>query len=67
MHLGSIELGQIVTLVGLVVLLVTGLRRQQARKAGKASTPAFFREQRLMYAAAYGLIVLGLILLWGKK
>jgi hypothetical protein len=43
------------------------MRRQQARKSGQASTPAFFREQRWMHAAAYGLILVGLLLMWAKK
>ncbi len=66
-NVGSIELGPILALMGMVVLMLTGIRRQQARKAGKASTPGFFREQRLMHAAAYGLIIVGLMLMWGKK
>jgi uncharacterized membrane protein YidH (DUF202 family) len=62
-----VELGQIIALMGMVVLLLTGLRRQRARKLKKASTPSFFREQRWMYAAAYGLILVGLMLMWTKK
>ena len=65
--MAGIQLGQILALVGMVLLLWCGLRRQQARKAGQASTPGFIREQRLMYAAAYGLILAGLMLMWAKK
>ncbi|MHB8068734.1 MAG: hypothetical protein ACYDIC_12650 [Desulfobaccales bacterium] len=67
LSLGGIELGQVLALVGLVLLLLSGWRRRQARKAGQASTPQFFREQRWMYAAAYGLIIVGLMLIVGKK
>ena len=67
MHLGLVELGQILALVGMVVLLWGGMRRQRARKLGQASTPVFFREQRWMHGAAYGLILVGLLLMWAKK
>jgi len=63
----GVELGQILALVGMVVLLLTGMRRQQARKSGQASTPKFFREQRWMHGVAYGLILVGLMLMWAKK
>lgn len=65
--MAGVELGQVLALVGMVLLLLCGLRRQQARKAGQASAPDFLREQRVMYAAAYGLILVGLMLLWAKK
>jgi len=62
-----VELGQILALVGMVVLLLSGMRRQRARKLGQASAPGFFREQRWLHAAAYGLILAGLMLMWAKK
>jgi len=65
--MGVVELGQILALVGMVVLLLTSMSRQRARKSGQASTPGFFRQQRWMHAAAYGLILVGLMLMWAKK
>ena len=65
--MGAVEIGQILALVGMVILLLSGMRRQQARKSGQAATPKFFREQRWMYGAAYGLILVGLLLMWAKK
>ena len=67
MSLGAVELGQILALVGMVVLLLSGMRRRQARKLGQASTPGYFREQRWLHGAAYGLILVGLLLMWIKK
>jgi hypothetical protein len=67
LNVGAVELGQIIALVGMVVLLLTGMRRQRARKSGQSSTPKFFREQRWLHGAAYGLILVGLLLMWAKK
>ncbi len=67
LSLGLVELGQILALVGMVVLLWGGMRRQRARKLGQSSTPGFFREQRWMHGAAYVLILVGLLLMWAKK
>jgi hypothetical protein len=64
---GVVQLGQIVALVGMVVLLLTGMSRQRARKLGQASTPVFFRQQRWLRGVAYGLILVGLILMWAQK
>jgi hypothetical protein len=67
LNLGAVELGQVLALVGMVVLLLTGMSRRRARKLRQASTPKFIREQRWMYGAAYGLILVGLMLMWAKK
>jgi uncharacterized membrane protein len=62
-----VEIGHILALVGMVVLILGGLGRQRARKLGKHADPGFLRQQRWLHAAAYGLILLGLLLIWVKK
>ena len=62
-----VETGQIVALVGMVLLILSGMGRQRARKEGKQRDPAFLKKQRWLHGAAYGLILLGLYLMWGKK
>jgi hypothetical protein len=62
-----VEIGQIVALVGMVLLILSGMGRQRARKEGKQADTAFLKKQRWLHGAAYGLILLGLFLMWGKK
>ena len=62
-----VETGQIVALVGMVLLILSGMGRQRARKEGKQRDPAFLKKQRWLHGAAYGLILLGLILMWAKR
>jgi len=62
-----VKIGHILALVGMVVLLLGGLGRQRARKLGKHGDPGFLRQQRWFHAAAYGLILVGLLLIWGKR
>ena len=54
-------------LVGMVLLILSGMGRQRARKEGRQADPAFLKKQRMLQGAAYGLILLGLFLMWGKK
>ncbi len=62
-----IEIGQILALVGMVLLILGGLGRQRARKTGKLADPGYLQQQRWLHAAAYGLILVGLLLMWGKR
>ena len=62
-----VEIGQILALVGMVVLILSGMGRQRARKQGKQAAPAFLKQQRWLHGAAYGLILVGLLLMWVKK
>ena len=48
-------------------MILTGMGRQRARKEGKQRDPAFLKQQRWLHGAAYGLILLGLILMWAKR
>ena len=65
--MSAVEFGQILALVGMVLLLGSGLGRQRARKLGKLAEPGFLRQQRWLQAGAYGLILAGLLLMWVKK
>lgn len=65
--MATVEIGQILALVGMVVLILSGLGRQRARKEGKHADPAFLKQQRWLHGAAYGLILVGLLLMWAKK
>jgi len=65
--LSSVEMGQILALVGMVLLLWGNLARQRARKQGKLATPEFIRQQRWLHAVAFGFVLVGLLLMWAKK
>jgi hypothetical protein len=65
--LSTVELGPILALAGMVLLILSGMGRQRARKEGKQGDPAFLKQQRWLHAAAYGLIAVGLFLMWAKK
>ncbi|MGQ9687767.1 MAG: hypothetical protein ACUVXF_03110 [Desulfobaccales bacterium] len=56
-------LGQILALVGFIVLLLTGIGRQQARRRGQPFSASFQRWQNLGGLAACALIIIGLILM----
>ena len=62
-----VELGPILALIGMVLLLLSSMGRQRARKSGKARTPAYLQQQRWLHFAAYGLIIVGLLMMWAKK
>ena len=51
----------------MVLLILGGLGRQRARKTGKLADPGYLQQQRLLHGAAYGLILVGLLLMWGKR
>jgi len=65
--LAEMQIGHVLALMGMVVLLLGGLSRQRARKLGKQADPAFLRQQRWVYGAAYSLILVGLMLMWAKR
>jgi len=58
-------LGQILALVGLIVFLITGLGRQQARR--RLPAPALQRWQQWGTFAAIALILAGLVLMATAK
>ena len=62
-------LGQILALVGLIVFLITGLGRQQARRRprSQAPSPALLRWQQWGTFAAIALILAGLVLMATAK
>jgi hypothetical protein len=62
-------LGQILALVGLIVFLITGLGRQQARRRPRAQppSPAFQRWQQWGMFAAIALVLAGLGLMATAK
>lgn len=62
-----VELGPILALIGMVLLLLSSMGRQRARKSGQARTPAFLNQQRWLHVGAYGLILVGLLMMWAKK
>jgi uncharacterized membrane protein len=62
-------LGQILALVGLIVLLITGLGRQQSRRQPRSQppSPAFRRWQQWGTFAAIALILAGLVIMAAAK
>jgi len=62
-----VEFGPILALLGMVLLIWCGMSRQRARQSGKASAPEFINQQRWLYFSAYGLIVAGLLMMFGRK
>jgi murein DD-endopeptidase MepM/ murein hydrolase activator NlpD len=63
----SVEIGQILALVGMVLLVLGSHLRQRGRKQGKLGTPEFLRQQRWLNGVALGLVLVGLLLMWAKK
>ncbi|MEW6386446.1 MAG: hypothetical protein AB1491_02885 [Thermodesulfobacteriota bacterium] len=63
----NLNLGEILALVGLVLLLFTGLGRQRQRKLQQSPSPGFLLWQRWGGIAAYACLVLGLLLMWAQK
>ncbi|MFW6122825.1 MAG: hypothetical protein ACOC6L_01145 [Thermodesulfobacteriota bacterium] len=60
-------LGQLLALVGLIFLLLTGMSRQRARRQQQTRSPAYQRWQQWGSIAAFGLILVGLLLMaWAK-
>jgi cytochrome b561 len=57
--------GQILALLGLVLLLVNSWGRQRSRRRPPA--PGVSRWQRFSAFAAYALILMGLLLMWAQK
>jgi hypothetical protein len=59
--------GQLMALVGLIFLLLTGMGRQRARRQQQKPSPAFQAWQRWGSLAAFALIFIGLVLMaWAK-
>jgi hypothetical protein len=61
--MGSIDLGRILTLLGLILVLLTGWGRRRARQQQQAPSPALRKLQSWGSLAAFGLILAGLILM----
>jgi len=59
--------GQVLALVGLVFLLLTGLGRQRARRQQQKPSPAFQRWQQWGSYTAFALILIGLVLMATAK
>jgi len=60
-------LGQVLSLVGLILLLISGVGRQQARQRQRQPSPGFQRLQYWGSLAAFALIIIGLLLMaWAK-
>jgi len=60
-------LGQLLALVGLIFLLLTGMGRQRARRQQQTPSPTFQLWQKWGSIAAFGLILVGLLLMaWAK-
>jgi len=56
-------IGQILALVGLILLLLTGMGRQQARRQRQRPSPGFLLLQRWGAYAAFGLLLAGLLIM----
>uniref|UniRef100_A0A7V4G845 Uncharacterized protein n=1 Tax=Desulfobacca acetoxidans TaxID=60893 RepID=A0A7V4G845_9BACT len=63
----KIGLGQILAFVGLVVLLLTGVSRQQARRGPRRLSPGFVLWQRWGRLAGLALVLGGLLLMTINK
>ena len=60
-------LGQLLALVGLIFLLLTGMSRQRARRQQQTTSPASQLWQKWGSIAAFGLILAGLLIMaWAK-
>lgn len=65
--MGKGGLGQVLALVGLIFLLLTGMGRQRVRRQQLTPSPAFQLWQRWGSIAALALILVGLLLMaWAK-
>jgi len=63
----KVGLGQILALVGLIVLLLTGAGRQQSRRQRRPPSTRFLQWQRWGTYAALALLLAGLLLMtWAK-
>jgi len=58
------QLGPILALMGLALLVVTTMGRQRLRRGKQRLTPGFILWQRVGTVAAYGFILVGLMLMW---
>ena len=59
----KIGLGQVLALLGLILLLLIGLGRQRARGQKRPPSPTFQRWQQWGSFAALALILIGLLLM----
>jgi hypothetical protein len=59
----KIGLGQVLALLGLILLLLIGLGRQRARGQKQPPSSAFQRWQQWGSYAAFALILIGLLLM----
>ncbi len=64
--MATIKLGQIIALLGLILLVLSGFSRPRGRRAREAAggSPWWRRGLDL---AALGLIVAGLLIMWAQK
>jgi len=65
--LAVVKLGQILALLGLVLLVLGGLGRQRGRRRRQPPAAGFARWQRFSDLTALGLILAGLLLMWSQK
>lgn len=59
--------GQLIALIGLLLLVVTSLQRQSARRRKTRLSPPALAWQKYGTLAAYALIAVGLYLMIGRK
>ncbi len=60
-------LGQVLSLVGLIFLLITGMGRQRARSRQQPPTAGSQRWQKWASLAGFALIIVGLVLMATAK
>ncbi len=60
-------LGQVLALVGLVLLVLTGMGRQRARQREQQPSPSFQRWQRWGSLVGLALILTGLVIMGTAK
>jgi hypothetical protein len=65
--MGTGNLGQILAIVGLILVVLTGWGRRRARQQGQAPSPALVKLQTWGSLAAFGLILAGLVLMNYQK
>lgn len=66
-NLAAVKLGQILALLGLVLLVLGNLGRRRSRRGRQPPVAGFARWQRLSDLTALGLILAGLLLMWSQK